>query len=236
MKISHLVVQQLLIDADVDAAAIAHLYDEPEGSKVLEVGAHDEPLANVLADMGNLVYGVDLREYDDKLPKCNYTYLRADFCDMPPEFVRGHYGTFDVVISVSAIEHFGMGVYGEGGSPAPYYDVVAMRQVWNVLRPGGTAYVTVPCDKTYGECWGHWRTYDRHALYHRIIQDFTPEVVSCVVSGPGVTLDGVELPVGRVLDGLNDGDYDRVEGSPTHVSAVMKLVKVPAKRLAPSGR
>lgn len=217
---------------DADTSMFRSLFREPIGCKILEVGAHDEPLANQLVGLGYDVYGVDLREYDKLLPPCNYQYLRSDFCDLPLEFIRSHYGTFDCVFSISAIEHFGLGTYSEG-SRSSYYDVIAMRQVWGMLKTGGVCYVTVPFGKKFVEYAPHWRVYDYKAVRERLVQDFRIDFCFPFVSGFGVSIGGGDLLVGTVL---REDDVEKLEGELPHVSVIMRLVKGSRRRLAPDGR
>lgn len=216
---------------DADTSMFRKLFCEPVG-KVLEVGAHDEPLANELFELGYDVHGVDLREYDKKLPACNYTYTRSDFCNLPAEFIQEHQGTFDCVFSISAIEHFGLGTYSEGKRHA-YYDVLAMRQMWHMLREGGVCYVTVPFGVSYVENVPHWRVYDYDSAYARLVQDFSVIFFFPFVSGPRVTCGGMGLAVGQIL---TPPAVSLLSGELPHVSLIMRLVKESVKRIAPDGR
>src|SRR5947208_1546396 len=118
-------VGQLRIDPDT--RAFLSLFDEEIGSIVLEVGAHDEGASVLLSQLGFNVVGTDLREYDTSLPACNYAYVQVDFCTWKPD------RQFDVCFTLSAIEHFGLGTYREGPIHY-YYDVLAMRRIWESLK------------------------------------------------------------------------------------------------------
>lgn len=227
---------------DVDTGLLLANFDELPGSRVLEVGAHDEPVANILAESGYQVIGIDLREYgpwqdvgtlgQDIIAKPNYEYLRADFCDLPSAFIAKWLGKIDAVVSLSAIEHFGLGTYGEG-SNHPYYDVIAMRLIWRLLREGGTAYVTVPFGSKFKTCGSHWRVYDTEAMRNRIVQDFVVEKRMYAVVGPGVTVDGVELGLGPVPWEIASRHSN---SACPHLTAFFKLRKIPVNRMAIDGR
>jgi hypothetical protein len=218
--------------ADVDAAMLAHFFKAPKGAKCLVVGCHDEPSANVLATMGMDVYGVDLREYDKDLPPCNYTYVRGDFCNLPSEFYREHLGTFDRFVSLSAIEHFGLMCYGEGGGFQPYYDIIAMRLAWMFLKEGGRAYVTFPMGGHYMELVPHWRTYTFGDVERRIIQDF--ELDGCVSCTAGDYMqNGVSKKLGEMVTSEEVAKYD---GLPPIITSIFILNKVPVHRLSSDGR
>lgn len=223
---------------DGDTTKFLEMFDEPKGSQVLEVGAHDEAIANMLADAGYRVMGVDLREYnpndsDNKgpKPKCNYNFYRADFCDLPQMSLEGWLGSWDVLIAISCIEHFGLGTYQEG-PPHPYYDVIAMRTAWQLLREGGHCYVTVPYGGEFLQVGTHWRVYDALALTERIIQDFGI-VEAEVFVADRCRIDGQERKWG---DPITWEEAGRFFGKPPHVSVLLKLKKVPVNRLAPNGR
>jgi len=216
---------------DADAAVFLDLFDEPAGSRILEVGAHEEPLANILSECGFAVTGVDLREYDEKMSHRNYDYLRCDFCDLPDEFMGKNIGRFDCAIAISCIEHFGLSTYGEGPL-MPLYDVVAMRAIWQLLREGGTAYLTVPFAAHYLEVVPHWRIYSYSALAHRLVQDFNVLLMGFVVADD-VEIRGTKKRRG---DAITFEDAFTYVGMLPHVSVILKMVKERRYRLAPDGR
>lgn len=226
--------------SDIDTERFLELFDEPEGSSVLEVGAHDEPVANMLAECGFRVTGVDLREYnpnqdtgkkDDKRIECNYVYLRNDFCDLPRRFFANNLEAYDTVISLSAIEHFGYGTYQEGG-PSMVYDIIAMRTIWQLLKYGGTAYITVPYSGSFVEYPPHWRIYDRTSLRSRIVQDFRVENIGFFLAG-----ELLDMPMAKkVGEWLSIEEAESYKGLLPHISAYLKLRKERVIRLAPDGR
>jgi hypothetical protein len=91
-----------------------------------------------LASLGYRVTAVDIRGYPFAHP--NLT-VRKSLLDGWPEGTR-----FDGAILLSAVEHFGLGAYGEtaGASDA---DLIAMKKIWSLLRPGGYLFLTVPFGK-----------------------------------------------------------------------------------------
>lgn len=155
-------------------------FDEPEGSKILEVGAHDSAIASLLANLGYCVTGVDLRECDQSSHP-NYTHIVGDFCNLSDEFLKKNIGTFDSAISVSSIEHFGLGTYTEEYNKN-YYDVLASRYVYNLIKKNGTFYIVIPISGKYMEIHPHWRVYDFFNFKERIIQDFVVEDIQLQAS------------------------------------------------------
>ncbi len=108
------------------------------GATILDVGAAESSVALSLASLGYRVTAVDIRGYPFAHP--NLT-VRESLLDGWPEGSR-----FDGAVVLSAIEHFGLGAYGEtaGKSDA---DLVAMRKLRELLRPGGRLFLTVPFGK-----------------------------------------------------------------------------------------
>lgn len=59
-------------------------------------------------------------------------------------------GTFDVITSISVIEHI----------PEPH-DLLAIKKIWQLLRPGGRLFVSVPCA---AECFEEYVNPDGHGF------------------------------------------------------------------------
>ena len=57
----------------------------------------------------------------------------------------GTLGTFDSLVTWGALEHRGLGRYGDGVHP--WSDLVAMARAWCVLKEGARALVAVPASK-----------------------------------------------------------------------------------------
>lgn len=149
--------------SDADVFVFAQEFNEPTPSTVLEIGANDEPASNILALAGYTVVGVDLKPYMNRVNlSLNFTFIQADF-----NFLRFD-STFDTVVSLSTIEHIGLGAYGE--TPYADGDILTMENVYKALRNGGKVYLTVPVG--IYEVTPDWRVYDKNALKHRIVGRF----------------------------------------------------------------
>lgn len=75
-------------------------------------------------------------------------------------------GFFDAVVSISAIEHIGLGHYNDPIDPDG--DTVAVENAWYWLKPGGTLYFDVPYDPLGYRVQGtKCRVYDTVALAAR---------------------------------------------------------------------
>ena len=180
---------------DPESDLFFEIFDEPEGSKILEVGAQHSPISSLLAKSGFRVWGVDLKDSDQESHE-NYTHVAGDFCKLPNQFYKDHFGTFDCIIAVSAIEHFGLKTYGEQFA-REYYDVTAMRYIYDLLKTGGVCYLVVPYGGKHVEVVPHWRVYSWASFTDRLVQDFIIEDfnLKCTekMFAPGRTIEPGEL-------------------------------------------
>jgi hypothetical protein len=101
--------------------------------QILDVGGVGSLLPLYLARKGHMVTVYDVRQYPEKHP--NLTVVEGDFLtNQSPD------AAFDFVVMVSTIEHIGFGCYGdpliEDG------DMIAMQQVWRVLKEHGMVILT----------------------------------------------------------------------------------------------
>jgi len=86
-----------------------------EPKKILDFGCSRSWLSLSLASMGHAVYGIDLRDHPFSHP--NFVFQKMNILD----FQEQH---FDSVISLSTMEHVGLGAYGEPYSQQALLDVV----------------------------------------------------------------------------------------------------------------
>lgn len=201
---------------DNDTVMFLHHFHAPKESYVLEVGAYDELSSHILAENGFNVLGVDLRPTDN--PRPNHTHVVADFVALAPWLER----KFSAIFSTSAIEHFGLPVYGYPKLTEDL-DAQAMSWMWKLLLPGGRCWITVP----YGQHFFYrspngdlldWRVYDRESLKSRIIQHFKVEKKLFFKSGP------CEV---REQDGLvSEEDADGYCGVDPHLTCLLQLRKM----------
>jgi SAM-dependent methyltransferase len=78
--------------------------------------------------------------------------------------------SFDQIVSLSAIEHIGLGHYGDPKDPDGDTKAVANCIRW--LKPGGWLYLDVPYDPTgYRVQTTECRVYDDAALKSRLLPD-----------------------------------------------------------------
>jgi hypothetical protein len=124
-----------------------------------------------------------------------------------------------------------LGAYQEG-SVQFNYDIIASRQVWQLLKEGGTFYLSVPYGCKHLIVYPHWRIYDSTALKERLIQDFQVDVFTFFLSGNCV-INGECRGIG---DGVTIEEADGYCGTPPHVTAFLKLRKHTIPRISPNGR
>ena len=120
--------------------------------KVLEVGCVESELPQILSEYPDLeIYGIDIRPYVNPLFKFFLEDARS---------TRFGNGTFDQVLCVSSIEHFGLLWYGETKLD-PEADVKAAREIYRILKSSATLILTVP----FGTGQPNWyRTYNTSTL------------------------------------------------------------------------
>lgn len=134
------------------------------GMRVLEVGSCEFDFLHRAHEAWPYVHfvGIDTRAPDavdgDRMVERRQADARmAD--TFPPE-------SFDAVVSLSAIEHIGLGHYGDPKDPDG--DWIAITNIWRWLKPGGWFYFDVPYDPTgYRVLNTECRIYDDEALWKR---------------------------------------------------------------------
>ena len=80
----------------------------------------------------------------------DYNYLTYDYNglvktiseDEFEKFYVEEEASFDLIMSISSVDHSGLGRYGDQLNPNG--DISAMRQTLSLLRPGGFLMLTVP--------------------------------------------------------------------------------------------
>ena len=123
------------------------------GARVLDVGCSESLVPLEFASLGYSVTGIDLREYPLHHP--NLTTFATPLEDWETD------ETFDVVVCLSSIEHFGLGTYGEKAVDERL-DHRAMQILLDRIEPDGLLVLTIPFGET--EVTPVQRMYDRHDL------------------------------------------------------------------------
>ena len=105
-----------------------------EQGRVLDIGCVSSRLPIQLASVGYDVHALDSRKYQFTHP--NLTFHQCDLFHWKPSI------KYDVILLVSVIEHFGLGVYGDVVLPDADKQAVEMITEW--LAPSGQLLVSVP--------------------------------------------------------------------------------------------
>jgi SAM-dependent methyltransferase len=134
--------------------------------RILELGCQESDFAErlVRVDTAVTVTGVDWRAWRDAT---GWTFVQGDARDADL-FAPA---SFDAVVILGALEHFGLGFYGDPiDGAAVDGDRQAMRNVARWLAPGGWVYFDVPCNPTFSIAENrHFRTYAPADVQDRLI-------------------------------------------------------------------
>lgn len=144
--------------------------DVPSKSNVLEIGCAEFDWLKLAARFWPEMSftGVDWREGETKTrsdaghPHCIAMHGNV----LEPDLFQPE--TFDLIVSVSAIEHMGLGHYS--ADPVdPDGDTKAMANAFRWLKPGGWLLFDVPYDPhNYEVCGTSHRVYNDDALFLRL--------------------------------------------------------------------
>jgi glycosyltransferase involved in cell wall biosynthesis len=179
---------QLKPSEDSSHGRISTLLSSRPPSKILDLGCSGGLLAERLQDMGHRVTGVDMAEIPGVKVRTSAFY-KADLNEgIPPEVGTG----FGVVLAADVLEH----LVNPGA---------LLKQMKDVLAPGGTAMICVPNI-------AHWypRTrstlgmfgYDQRGILDSThLRFFTRRSINTLVEQRGFTVRRIE-PVGLPFDAL----------------------------------
>ncbi|CAM9862456.1 unnamed protein product, partial [Ectocarpus fasciculatus] len=112
-----------------------------EGKKVAVVGSSEPRIETIAAAFGaSTIHTIEYNKltYGDGKVIPVRTFSASEF----EHFYETSEASFDVVISISSIEHDGLGRYGDPLSPNA--DLEAMKKVMGILKPGGVFFLSVP--------------------------------------------------------------------------------------------
>jgi len=109
----------------------------PQGGKILDLGCDESLIAYELASYGFEVVGVDLNDYPLSHPNLRTLASPAEAID--DDDLRG----FDTIVCLSAIEHFGLGAYGEEPTDSRA-DIEALQRLAALSHPETSLILTTP--------------------------------------------------------------------------------------------
>ena len=120
---------------------------------ILDVGCCFSSLGIELATLGFKVTGLDVNDY--YLVHSNFFFVKGDL-----RFAPFSDGVFDLVTAISAVEHIGLGHYGDIRDEEG--DTRAVREIRRLLKPGGLFILTVPFGRK--QTAPFFRVYDEAAI------------------------------------------------------------------------
>ena len=126
-----------------------------KGKNVLDVGCCCSFLLYELIGRGYNTYATDFNDYDYK-EKINF--VKADLTKRMP-FKKDF---FDSIILISTLEHIGLGQYNDTLKKSG--DIVALKNLKRILKPGGRILITIPISKEFFLIKEKKRKYDKKAL------------------------------------------------------------------------
>jgi SAM-dependent methyltransferase len=112
----------------------------PSKGRILDVGSTGSQLPLMLVGLGYEVWTIDVRKYEYEDIVNNLNCVVGD--------IRGtNFSTsfFDIVLTVSTIEHVGLGRYGDPVDMEG--DRKAVEEIRRVMKDGGVLLMTVPLGK-----------------------------------------------------------------------------------------
>jgi SAM-dependent methyltransferase len=139
----------VLYDKDADAGVmrgdyfhqdlhVAKLIFRANPEKHVDIGSRIDGFVAHVASFREIEI-FDIRSF--KSTVSNIIFRQADLMQLPPDMLD----YCDSISSLHAIEHFGLGRYGD---PIDYYGYLkGLNSIKSILRPGGTFYFSVPIGK-----------------------------------------------------------------------------------------
>ncbi len=129
-----------------DLWAAQHIYkDRPE--RHFDIGSRIDGFVGHVSCFINEVILIDVRPLDREIP--NVTYWCMDATKL--ENIADE--SISSISSLCALEHFGLGRYGDELNPEGCFE--AFRSIQRVLKKGGKAYIAVPIGKEHVEFDAH---------------------------------------------------------------------------------
>lgn len=145
---------QAVVSEQIVEGALILRHIRTDERRVLDFGGYESLLPLTLTALGHEVTVLDQRAYPFQGPR-----LRSVTADLFGEMPFSA-ESFDLVISVSTIEHLGLGGYDDVQKPDG--DRLGVERLWELVRPGGRLMASVPAGRPTIQ--RGYRTYDEAAL------------------------------------------------------------------------
>jgi SAM-dependent methyltransferase len=149
-----------LTESDSRIVEIPLMFSNIPSSKkrILEIGCRYSLLSIQLSSLGHQVYGIDINNYKRKHP--NFHFRKADI--LKSKYPQNY---FDIVVSLSTIEHIGLGRYNDRKDAKG--DIKTMKEIYRVIKPGGQVLITLPFGKPVDTDW--YRVYNTERVRELLV-------------------------------------------------------------------
>jgi SAM-dependent methyltransferase len=107
--------------------------------KILDVGSTESLLIYELYRRGYETWGIDIRAYQEKLPR-GIKFINEDLLDLtlPEDY-------FDYIANVSVLQSVNIAQYG--GKKCSNGERLMLDAMWAILKPNGIALLTAPSER-----------------------------------------------------------------------------------------
>jgi len=137
----------------------------PQSGRILDVGSCEAVYLGVIQQVDRELHCLDPRDCRSGIPPGAVFHHQSLIGNT---LRRGFY---DAVLVISVLEHIGLPCYEQ--EPFPRGDALALAEVWDLLKPGAPAIVTVPAGQSKLVSW--YRQYSPADL-HRLFADWRHEI------------------------------------------------------------
>ena len=137
----------------------------PQSGVILDVGSCEALYLQFIAQSGRHLHCLDPRDCPEIPKDAVFHNINLIENSLPRQ-------SYDAVLMLSTLEHVGMPYYGQ--PPFPNGDVIALEEVWQLLKPDAPLIVTVPAGSSKLTSW--YRQYSPTDLY-RLFANWDHSVV-----------------------------------------------------------
>lgn len=171
---------------------VARLIHGANPKKHLDIGSRTDGFVAHVAAFREIEI-IDIRPIQSKVK--NILFRQANLMDLPSDLIN----YCDSISSLHAIEHFGLGRYGD---PIDYFGYLkAIRNIAKILNPNGTFYFSVPIGPQRIEFNAH-RVFSLAYLIEMLSENFTIQQFS-LVDDKGDFFEDIELKEKNMLSNFN---------------------------------
>lgn len=157
-------ISERIVELPLTHSWLGRIFDTGNRGRILEIGHVASQLSLELASLGHQVEAIDLRPYPffhDNLKNHQGDFLKVNLL-----------GGFDVIISLSVIEHFGFSSrYGGSDDLENDLDQLAFEKIAGLLKTEGQAIISVPYARQV-VIGGWYRSYTREKIEQKLSRYF----------------------------------------------------------------